>query len=221
MLCLLENTDPLHKVTIIPRGPYLGAAFHLPEEDKFHYYKAEGLEQLIVTMGGRVAEQITFGDVTSGASGDISQATKLARRMVCEWGMSEELGMIEYGSQSEHVFLARDMSGGGRDYSEDTAQKIDAAVKQLIDNSYKKAMDLILEHRDQLEMIAQGLLEFETLEGSHIRDIMKYGEMKDPPASPKPPETPEETPKAVEIEPDESKAGDEEDLPGDLAPAGA
>ena len=221
LLCLLENTDPLHKVTIIPRGPYLGAAFHLPEEDKFHYYKAEGLEQLIVTMGGRVAEQITFGDVTSGASGDISQATKLARRMVCEWGMSEELGMIEYGSQSEHVFLARDMSGGGRDYSEDTAQKIDAAVKQLIDNSYKKAMDLILEHRDQLEMIAQGLLEFETLEGSHIRDIMKYGEMKDPPASPKPPETPEETPKAVEIEPDESKAGDEEDLPGDLAPAGA
>ncbi len=221
LLCLLENTDPLHKVTIIPRGPYLGAAFHLPKEDKFHYYKAEGLEQLIVTMGGRVAEEITFGDVTSGASGDISQATKLARRMVCEWGMSEELGMIEYGSQSEPVFLARDMSGNARDYSEDTAQKIDSEVKLLIDNAYKNAMKLIREHQEQLEKIAQGLLEFETLEGDHIRDIMEFGEMKNPPTNPKPPEIPAETSEAAEAKPDESKAEDEGDLPGDLAPAGA
>ncbi|MCH9023051.1 MAG: cell division protein FtsH, partial [Planctomycetes bacterium] len=221
LLCLLEHTEPLHKVTIIPRGPSLGTTMWLPEEDKFNNRKNELLDNLVVTMGGRVAEEIQFGDVTTGASSDIRMATNQARKMVCEWGMSEELGMIEYGSHQEHLFLARDLSGSTRDYSEDTARKIDAEVKLLIDNAYKKAMELILAHRKQLELIALALLEYETLDGHHIHDIMEHGEMKNPPVSPQPPETPEEASDTVEAEADESKAGDEDDLPGDLAPAGA
>ncbi|MEM9482036.1 MAG: ATP-dependent zinc metalloprotease FtsH, partial [Verrucomicrobiota bacterium] len=124
LLEILDNTEPLHKVTIIPRGPSLGSTMWLPEEDKYNNRKNELVDNLIVTMGGRVAEEITFGDVTSGASGDIKMATDLARKMVCQWGMSEELGMVEYGDHQEHLFLARDMAAG-RNYSEDTAQKID------------------------------------------------------------------------------------------------
>ena len=189
LLATLEHTDQLHKVTIIPRGPYLGAAFHLPEEDKFQVHKIEGLEQLIVTMGGRVAEEIVFGDVTNGASGDIRQATNLARRMVCEWGMSEELGMVEYGESRDEVFLARDISKA-KNYSEQTAQKIDAEIKRIIDRAYADAKRLLTEGREQLELIAKALLEYETLDGSHIRDLIDHGEMKNPPRSPKPPELP-------------------------------
>ena len=218
---LVEHTDPVHKVTIIPRGPSLGMTMQLPKEDHLSYRKFYLLDRLTVIMGGRVAEEVVFGDVTNGAYADIQQATNIARKMVCEWGMSEELGMIEYGSHSEHLFLARDLSGSTRDYSEDTAKKIDAEVKSLIDSAYSKATEIILAHRDQLELIAQGLLEFETLDGSHIKDIMDHGEMKNPPASPKPPETPEEAPDTAEAKTDDSKTGDEDDLPGDLAPAGA
>ena len=125
LLVLLENTDPLHKVTIIPRGPSLGSTMWLPIADKYTQRKSELLDQLVVIMGGRVAEEVVFGDVASGASGDIKQATAIARKMVCEWGMSEDLGMVEYGDHQEHVFLGRDM-GSPRNYSESTAQKIDA-----------------------------------------------------------------------------------------------
>lgn len=221
LLCLLEHTEPLHKVTIIPRGPSLGATMWLPEEDKFTNRKNELLDTLVVTMGGRVAEEVQFGDVTNGASGDIRQATSQARKMVCEWGMSENLGMIEYGSHNEHLFLARDMGSSTRDYSEDTAQKIDAEVKLLIDNAYNKAMEMILAHRDHLEAIAQGLLEYETLDGKHIHEIMEHGEMKNPPASPKPPEVPTEAPKTADEDEGKAKSKGEDELPGDLAPAGA
>jgi len=210
LLALLENTDPLHKVTIIPRGPYLGAAFHLPKEDRYHFYRKQGLEQLIVTMGGRVAEEIVFGDVTSGASGDIKQATSLARRMVCEWGMSEELGMVEYGENREEVFLARDMNNS-KNYSEATAQKIDSEIKRLCDRAYSEAKRIIMEHREQLELIAQGLLEYETLDASHIEDLLEHGEMKDPPSLPKPPALPDDEPKKVERkeEKEEKRDGDD------------
>ncbi len=214
LLATLTHTDPLHKVTIIPRGPYLGAAFHLPKEDKYHFHKLQGLEQLIVTMGGRVAEEIVFGDVTSGASGDIRQATHLARKMVCEWGMSDELGMVEYGEGEGEVFLARDISRN-RNYSESTAQKIDAEIKRIIDRAYADAKRILLEKRDKLELIAEALLEFETLDANHIKDIIEHGEMKDPPSVPKPPSLPDEPLKKKESE----KAGDEEEdddgpLPG-------
>lgn len=217
LLELLEHTEPLHKVTIIPRGPSLGSTMWLPEEDKYNMRKNEILSSLIVDMGGRVAEEIVFGDVTSGASGDIKMATDLARKMVCQWGMSEELGMVEYGDHNEHVFLAKDMGGGGRSYSEDTAQKIDREVKRLIDNAYNKAKSMLIERRTDLDLIAKALLEFETLDGNHIRDILAHGEMKDPPASPKPPEPPEET-KSKELPKDDLP---EKDGFGDLAPAGA
>lgn len=132
LLEVLEHTEPLHKVTIIPRGPSLGSTMWLPEEDKYTHRKNELLDDLVVTMGGRVAEELVFGDVTNGAMGDIRHATKIARKMVCEWGMSDSLGMVEYGDNNEHVFLARDMTSS-RGYSEDTARLIDAEIKHLID----------------------------------------------------------------------------------------
>ena len=211
LLATLENTDQLHKVTIIPRGPYLGAAFHLPEEDKFQVHKIEGLEQLIVTMGGRVAEEIVFGDVTNGASGDIRQATSLARRMVCEWGMSEELGMVEYGEAREEVFLARDISKP-KNYSEETAKKIDAEIRRIIDRAYADAKKMLTENRDKLELIAEALLEFETLDGAQIIDLIEHGEMKNPPRSPKPPELPSDTKSATSAEKD-SDQQEEDDGP--------
>ncbi len=216
LLATLEHTDPLHKVTIIPRGPYLGAAFHLPKEEKFHFRKREGLEQLVVTMGGRVAEEIVFGDVTSGASGDIKQATNLARKMVCEWGMSDELGMVEYGNNKEEVFLARDM-GGDRNYSEATAVRIDAEIKRLVDNAYNQAMQTLTERRDQLEAIAKGLLEYETLSASHIDDLLEFGEMKNPPKMPPSNGTlASGDTDEVPVDSQTSKNEDDGELPGDV-----
>ncbi|MGB6222043.1 ATP-dependent zinc metalloprotease FtsH [Haloferula sp.] len=221
LLTLLEHVDPLHKVTIIPRGPYLGAAFHLPTEDKYHFHKKQGQEQLIVTMGGRVAEEIVFGDVTSGASGDINQATNLARKMVCEWGMSEELGMVEYGDPQGEVFLARDISRQ-RNYSESTAQKIDAEIKRVIDHAYAEAKKLLLERREQLELIAQALLEFETLDASHINDLIEFGEMRNPPNSPTPPSLPDDVPPASKPAPSSEKQEDDDGpMPGEVVGAPA
>ena len=217
LLVLLENTDPIHKVTIIPRGPSLGSTMWLPLQDKYTQRKSELIDQLVVIMGGRVAEEVVFGDVASGASGDIKQATGIARKMVCEWGMSEALGMVEYGDHQEHVFLARDM-GSGRNYSEATAQKIDAEVKRLIDNAYAKATELIIEHRSKLNVIAEALLEFETLDAKHVHEIMELGELRNPPSKPTPPDLPtsESEPKKRPVEKEKESEGD---FPGELAPA--
>lgn len=189
---ILHHTDPLHKVTIIPRGPSLGSTMFLPEGDKFSYHRKEMLDQLVVLMGGRVAEEIMLDDVASGASGDIHMATSLARRMVCEWGMSDKMGMVEYGDNGSGGFLARDMMSQSKNYSEATAQQIDAEIKNFIDDSYKHAQKLLGERRDQLELIAQALMEFETLDASHIQDLLDSGEMKNPPAPPTPPAVPED-----------------------------
>ena len=219
LMIMLENTEPLHKVTIIPRGPYMGAAMWLPAEDKYQTRKKEILDSLIVDMGGRVAEEIIFGDVTSGASGDIRMATSLAKRMVCEWGMSEALGMVEYGENDEHVFLAKEISRP-RTYSEATAQKIDHEIKRLIDDAYNTAKRLLTENRDKLEAVAQALLEFETLDGQHIREIVEHGHMIDPPSSPQPPELPPK--KEEEKPPSEEKAKPlDDELPGGLTSASA
>jgi len=212
LLELLEHTEPLHKVTIIPRGPSLGSTMWLPEEDKYTVRRNELLDQLVVIMGGRVAEDIVFGDVTSGARGDIKQATGMARKMVCQWGMSDKLGMIEYGEGDEHLFLARDF-GRMRDYSEATAQAIDQEVKLLIDEAYRRAKELLTAHREQLNLIAKALLEFETLEGSQIRDIIGHGEMKNPPTrDPQPPPLP-----PADSVPKNDAKGDDP-LTGDLTP---
>ncbi len=208
---VLPDTNPLHKVTIIPRGPYLGATMYLPEGDKYSTQKKEALANLIVTMGGRIAESFHSDDVSNGASGDIRQATALARHMVCEWGMSDQLGMVEYGEGDSPVFLARDMSKS-RNYSEETARIIDSEIKRFIDDAYETAERILNEGRDKVELIAKALLEFETLDASHLRDLIDHGEMKDPPSAPKPPPVPEEFKKKP------ASKSSEEDLPGDDGP---
>ncbi len=183
---ICEHTDPLHKVTIIPRGPALGVTMFLPEEDKFTYRRGELVDQLCVAMGGRVAEELKFGNVTNGAVGDIRQATNIARKMVCEWGMSEKLGMVEYGSDdSGEMFMARSKS-----YSEQTAQLIDHEIRELIETAYQRAKDLLIEHRDALNLISEALLEYETLDGKQTADLLYKGEMSNPPQLPSPPEPP-------------------------------
>ncbi len=181
LLCeLLDHTDPVHKVTIIPRGPSLGSTMYLPAEEKYNNRKNELLDRLVVIMGGRVAEEMIFGDVTSGASGDIRMATGIARKMVCEWGMSERLGMVEYGEHDDFVFLGRDISRS-RAYSEATAQEIDREVKRLCDDSYQRAMKALTHRKDVLIAIAKALLEYETLDGSQVREIINYGKLINPP----------------------------------------
>jgi cell division protease FtsH len=208
---VLPHTHPLHKVTIIPRGPYLGATMYLPDGDKYSTQKKEALANLIVTMGGRIAEGFHSDDVSNGASGDIRQATSLARNMVCEWGMSDELGMVEYGEGDSPVFLARDMNKS-RNYSEATARIIDGEIKKFIDNAFHEATRILTENRDTVEKIALALLEYETLDASHLRDIIDHGEMKNPPSVPKPPPVPDE----MEKKPSSKKA--ENDRPEDDGP---
>ncbi|MEO5912936.1 MAG: ATP-dependent zinc metalloprotease FtsH [Luteolibacter sp.] len=190
---VLPDTNPLHKVTIIPRGPYLGATMYLPDGDKYSTQKKEALANLIVTMGGRIAEGFHSDDVSNGASGDIRQATSLARHMVCEWGMSDKLGMVEYGEGDGPVFLGRgDMGGRRTNYSESTAQTIDEEIKRFIDEAYEIATRILNEGRDKVELIAKALLEFETLDATHLKDIIDFGEMRNPPTAPKPPPIPDE-----------------------------
>ena len=186
---VIDHTHPLHKVTIIPRGQYLGATMYLPEGDKYATQRKEALASLVMTMGGRIAEEMFTGDVSNGASGDIAQATKLARRMVCEWGMSS-LGMIRFSEENEFVFLGRDASRA-REYSEATAQQIDSEVKRLIDEAYRQATEILEDKKDKVELIAKALLEFETLEGSQIEDLINLGYMRNPPViAQKPPPLP-------------------------------
>jgi len=181
---LLEHTDPLHKVTIIPRGPSLGSTMFLPEEDKFTYRQKELHDQLCVAMGGRVAEEITFGNVTNGAVGDIRMATNIARKMVCEWGMSETLGMVEYGEERGEVFVARDV-GASRGYSEDTAKIIDSEIKKLIDDAYALATNMLIKHNDALVNLSNALLEFETLDAKQVGEILEHGKLLNPPTPPR------------------------------------
>ncbi len=201
---VLPDTNPLHKVTIIPRGPYLGATMYLPDGDKYSTQKKEALANLIVTMGGRIAEGFHSDDVSNGASGDIRQATSLARHMVCEWGMSDKLGMVEYGEGDGPVFLGRgDMGGRRTNYSESTARVIDEEIKRFIDEAYEIATRILNEGRDKVELIAKALLEFETLDAAHLKDIIDFGEMRNPPTAPKPPPVPDELKKKPAAKPTE------------------
>ncbi|HVR43437.1 MAG TPA: ATP-dependent zinc metalloprotease FtsH [Thermoanaerobaculia bacterium] len=167
---VLPAADPLHKVTIIPRGRALGLTQQLPTEDKYSYSKRYLEAMLAVLMGGRIAEEVFIGEITSGAGNDIEKATGLARRMVCEWGMSD-LGPLSYGKKEEAIFLGREFAQHS-DYSEQTAREIDDQVRRFVDAGYKKAQELILEHRNGLERIAQRLLEKETLDGSEVNAIL-------------------------------------------------
>lgn len=180
---VLEHTHPLHKVTIIPRGQSLGTTMWLPKEDLLVRKRKELQALMAVTMAGRIAEELVTHDISSGAAGDIQQATGMARAMVCHYGMSDRLGMVQYGDTQEYVFMGRDM-GRSKDYSESTAQLIDAEVKQIVDNGFETARNIIQQHRDKLEIIAKALLEYETLDGKQVEEIVKTGTFTPPPVKP-------------------------------------
>jgi cell division protease FtsH len=166
----VPGVDPVHKVTIIPRGMALGVTMYLPERDRLSATKEFLLGQIAMAMGGRIAEDIFIGSITTGASNDIEKATEIARAMVCEYGMSE-LGPLTFGKKEEQIFLGREIAQH-RDYSEDTAIKIDLEVKKIISNQYELAKKVILENRDALERLANTLLEYETLELVQIRRVV-------------------------------------------------
>lgn len=207
---ILEHTHSLHKVTIIPRGQSLGSTMSLPEQDVLNRRKKEMEDMIAVTMGGRIAEELVSHDFSTGAAGDIQQATNIARAMVCQFGMSESLGMVQYGEDSDYVFLGKEMIRS-KDYSESTAQEIDREVKRLIDEGYERASRIIAENRDKLEKIANSLLEYETLDGSQVAEIIKTGDFTPPGDSPDPALSEKEKPQKRS---EESKSPDIEMNPG-------
>ncbi len=166
----MPEADPLHKITIIPRGRALGLTMQLPTEDKHTYRLKYVNAQLAILMGGRVAEELTQDDVTTGAGNDIERATELARQMVCEWGMSE-LGPLNYGDKNEPVFLGRDFAQRS-EYSDNTAQSIDGQIRAIVQRGYEKAREILSEHRDLLEQLARELLEIESLDGGRVYEMI-------------------------------------------------
>ncbi len=175
-LCAMHEPecDPVHKATIIPRGRALGLVMSLPEGDRYSKSKSKLLSELTMAMGGRAAEEIIFGPekVSNGAAGDIKMATDQARRMITEWGMSDKLGMIAYGDNSQEVFLGHSVTQN-KNVSEATAREIDAEIKDIIDRAYAKAKRLLTENIEELHRLARGLLEFETLSGDEIRTVLR------------------------------------------------
>ncbi len=169
---LLPGADPIHKVTIIPRGMALGLTQQLPLDEKHTYDKEYLLNNLVILFGGRVAEELVLNHMTTGAGNDIEKATELARRMVCEWGMSEKLGPMTFGKKEEEIFLGRDFTQKV-DYSESTAIEIDAEVRRIIQDSYYKAKDLLKINLRLLHKVAESLLEKEVLDGSEIDAIVR------------------------------------------------
>jgi len=169
---LLPNCDPVHKVSIIPRGnAALGYTLQLPTQDRYLISKLELMDRLAVLLGGRVAEDIVFKDVTTGAQNDLERATKIARQMITEYGMSEALGPVTLGRKEHQIFLGRDISEQ-RDYSEEIASKIDKEVKKIIENAYSRAKDILTKNKRKLKKIARSLIEKETLEGKDIDDLL-------------------------------------------------
>ncbi|MBI4579078.1 MAG: ATP-dependent zinc metalloprotease FtsH [Planctomycetes bacterium] len=177
--CILPDTDPLHKVSIIPRGPYGGASFTLPEKDRTNYSERWLRSTIRVLCGGRLAEELVLGDVNTGASADIRQATELARRMVTEWGMSRRVGFIYYGEDDRRNALGWDLPGG-HDYSPQTAEVIDQEVRKVIDESYADTRRLLSENRDKLEAIAQALLKYETLDAAEVQRLIRGERLERP-----------------------------------------
>jgi len=202
---LLDNTDPVHKVTIIPRGRAGGYTLSLPKEDRYYATHSEMLDELKVLLGGRVAEALVLKEISSGASNDLQRATSLARQMICEYGMSPELGPMTFGHRQDQVFLGRDI-GRDKDYSEEVAAKIDKEIRKFIDEAYQKTESLLNENMDKLHLIADALIERETLEGEEIDQLMKYGKILS-----KEENTSEiGTPEPAEVQPAESSAAPSE-----------
>jgi cell division protease FtsH len=171
---LLPGCDPVHKVTIIPRGQALGLTWALPAEDQFNRYKKQLVDQICMLLGGRLAEEVMFEELSAGASNDIERATQLARAMVCRWGMSEKLGPLAFGQQEAEVFLGRDF-GSRPDYSEATAKDIDTEVRRIVMDCYDRAKSLLLENKETLRRIADALVEYETLEAEELNVLVQGG----------------------------------------------
>jgi len=167
----MPNADPVHKVTIIPRGMALGLTHYLPVDERHTHSKERLKTQLVFAMGGRAAEIVVFDQLTTGAKNDLERATDIAQKMVCQWGMSEKLGPITYGKREEQIFLGREISQH-RDYSDDTARLIDAEVKNILEKAEKKALDILTKNRDQLDKVAAALLDKEVLDGHEIDVII-------------------------------------------------
>ena len=171
---LLDNTDPVHKVTIIPRGRAGGYTLSLPKEDKYYATRSEMLDELKVLLGGRVAEALVLKEISSGASNDLQRATQLARQMICEYGMSENIGPVTFGHRQDQVFLGRDIARD-KDYSEEVAAEIDKEVRTFMEDAYAATEKLLSENIDKLHVIAKALMEKETLEEEEINQLVKYG----------------------------------------------
>jgi cell division protease FtsH len=197
-----DGTVPVHKVTIIPRGQSLGSTTYLPTKDILTRPRKRLLDEIAMAMGGRIAEELVTGDFSNGAYGDIKQATRIARAMVCDYGMSD-LGPVAMGENQDTVFLGRDITRS-QHISEDTARRVDVAVSDILNSQYKRAQQIIGEHRTALDKIAAALLEHETLEGRHVLEILKEGEIKSPIVAVRPPKLPAPETKPTSKSPSES-----------------
>jgi cell division protease FtsH len=175
---MLPGTDPIHKVTIIPRGRALGLTQQLPVDEKHSYPREYLLNNIVILLGGRAAEELILKDFTTGAGNDIERATALARKMVCEWGMSEEMGPLSYGKKEEQIFLGREFATH-KDYSEETAKKIDAEVSRIVMSGYESAKKILSDHMDLLNRIALELLEKEVLNGAELDEMIGIAPSKE------------------------------------------
>jgi cell division protease FtsH len=212
---------PVHKVTIIPRGQSLGSTMFMPKKDILNHSKRRLLNQICCGMGGRCAEEIVMGDITSGASGDIRMVTKTARHMVCDWGMTE-LGPVAFGENKDHVFLGQEVART-QNYSEQTAQRIDSEIHRIVDEQHRRCLEILKEKRQALDVCAEALLEHETIDGKHVHEILEHGEIRSPIVKR---ESPEPESEESEEEAEEKKKAAAEDkvkggLAGDEVPAGA
>ena len=169
---LLPGADPLHKVTIIPRGRALGLTQQLPADDKYNYSREYLVNRITILLGGRAAEEIVFQQQTTGAGDDLEKATEMARKMVCEWGMSDKMGPLTFGKGEEHIFLGREVARA-KDYSEDTALVIDSEIKRIVLEAAGRAKQILQDNIEKLHALARALLERETLDGEEIARILR------------------------------------------------
>ena len=204
---MLPNADPIHKVTIIPRGMALGLTQQLPLDEKHNYSREYLLDQIAILMGGRIAEEITIGSITTGAGNDFERATELARRMVCEWGMSDAMGPLTFGKKEEQIFLGREIAQH-QDYSEDTALRIDQEVRRFVTDNYERAQTVLAEHKQKVLEMADALLARETLDAEQVRRLAAGLPLDEP--APATGTTP--------LPPREPKAGKEKERPAIVPP---
>jgi cell division protease FtsH len=192
---VLPHADPIHKVTIIPRGMALGVTMQLPEGDKFNYTRDYLMDQIAILLGGRLAEELTNGGMTTGAGNDLERSTELARKMVCEWGMSDAMGPLTFGKKEEQIFLGREIAQH-QDYSEDTAIRIDHEIKRFVTSNYERARAILEEHKPALLRIAEELLAREVLDAEQVRRIAAGLPLDDPqPLTARPIATEEDEPR--------------------------